>query len=53
MNDVTIAPEQEIESGRRKIEWARAHMPILAGIKSRFEQELPFKEPPHRDLPAC
>ncbi|NKK87480.1 adenosylhomocysteinase [Rhizobium leguminosarum bv. viciae] len=43
MNDVTIAPEQEIESGRRKIEWARAHMPILAGIKSRFEQELPFK----------
>jgi adenosylhomocysteinase len=28
--------------GRLKIEWARAHMPVLEGIRRRFEAEKPF-----------
>ena len=30
------------ESGRRKIEWVRDFMPVLAGIEQRFEREKPF-----------
>ncbi len=29
-------------SGELKIEWARQYMPVLAGIRARFEKELPF-----------
>lgn len=32
-----------IASGERRISWARAHMPILACIKARFEAERPFE----------
>jgi adenosylhomocysteinase len=32
----------DLEVGRLKIEWARTHMPILEGIRRRFETEKPF-----------
>ena len=32
-----------LETGTRKVEWARAHMPILEGIRARFEKEQPFR----------
>ncbi|MGI3164396.1 adenosylhomocysteinase [Pseudooceanicola sp. 200-1SW] len=31
------------EEGRRRIDWARAHMPILAGLHARFSAEKPFQ----------
>jgi adenosylhomocysteinase len=31
------------ESGRKKIEWIRSHMPALSRIERRFEKEKPFK----------
>jgi adenosylhomocysteinase len=31
-----------LELGRLKIAWARAHMPVLAGIERRFAKERPF-----------
>ncbi len=31
------------ESGARKIEWVRAHMPLLAHIEKRFIKERPFE----------
>jgi adenosylhomocysteinase len=34
--------ESASESGRRKIEWARQHMPILAAIREEFETEQPL-----------
>ncbi|MCI4350936.1 MAG: adenosylhomocysteinase [Thermoplasmata archaeon] len=30
-------------TGELKIAWARSHMPVLEGIRRRFEAELPFK----------
>ncbi|EQD54533.1 adenosylhomocysteinase, partial [mine drainage metagenome] len=30
------------DRGRQKVAWARAHMPVLEGIRRRFETELPF-----------
>jgi len=36
--DRTLAPE-----GRLKIDWVRAHMPVLNRIRERFEREQPFK----------
>lgn len=30
-------------SGRLKIDWVRAHMPVLNAIREEFERELPFK----------
>ena len=33
----------ELERGRLKIEWARTHMPVLEGIRRRFETEQPFR----------
>ncbi|MGP8077568.1 MAG: adenosylhomocysteinase [Thermoplasmata archaeon] len=33
----------DLERGRLKIEWARSHMPVLEGIRRRFEAERPFK----------
>jgi len=35
-------PADAREEGRRKIEWARQHMPILAALRERFEAEQPF-----------
>ncbi len=32
----------DLERGRLKIEWARSHMPVLEGIRRRFESERPF-----------
>jgi adenosylhomocysteinase len=33
----------DLERGRQKVEWARAHMPVLEGIRRRFESERPFR----------
>ncbi|MGB6501128.1 MAG: adenosylhomocysteinase [Thermoplasmata archaeon] len=33
----------DLERGRLKIEWARSHMPVLEGIRRRFEQSHPFQ----------
>ena len=38
VKDSALAPQ-----GQMKIEWARSHMPVLAKIRSRLEEELPFK----------
>jgi adenosylhomocysteinase len=38
IQDLSLAPE-----GRRKIEWAQAHMPVLNRIRERFEREKPFE----------
>jgi len=31
------------ESGRKKIDWARQHMPILAALREEFEESEPFE----------
>ncbi|GIU13749.1 adenosylhomocysteinase [Shewanella sp. MBTL60-007] len=36
--DISLAP-----LGRKRIDWARAHMPIMRNIIERFEREQPFK----------
>jgi adenosylhomocysteinase len=33
----------DVENGRLKIGWARSHMPVLEGIRRRFESEKPFR----------
>ncbi len=33
----------DLARGRLKIEWARSHMPVLEGIRQRFEAEQPFR----------
>jgi adenosylhomocysteinase len=33
----------ELERGRLKVEWARTHMPVLEGIRRRFEAAQPFR----------
>ena len=38
VRDPSLAPE-----GKLKIEWARAHMPVLARIRERFAKERPFE----------
>jgi len=35
-------PADAREEGRRKIEWARQHMPILAALREQFEADPPF-----------
>ena len=42
MNESVIRDPALASSGRRKIEWARAHMGLLNRIKERFERERPF-----------
>ncbi|MEG0144868.1 MAG: adenosylhomocysteinase, partial [Clostridia bacterium] len=37
IRDAALAP-----SGMRKIEWVRAHMPILEKLEKRFQAEKPF-----------
>ena len=39
VKDPSLAPQ-----GQLKIEWARAHMPVLEQIRTRFEKEKPFKD---------
>jgi adenosylhomocysteinase len=34
---------EDLERGRQKVDWARAHMPVLEGIRHRFEAEKPFQ----------
>ena len=34
---------EDLERGRQKVDWARAHMPVLEGIRRRFETEKPFR----------
>ncbi|CAB3389395.1 adenosylhomocysteinase [Kyrpidia spormannii] len=38
IRDLALAPE-----GRRKIDWAAAHMPLLNTLRERFEKDLPFR----------
>lgn len=38
VRDINLAP-----GGRLKIDWVRAHMPVLNAIREEFEKELPFK----------
>ncbi len=38
-----MAAPGDLEAGRLKLEWARAHMPVLEGIRRRFETEHPFR----------
>ncbi len=38
IRDISLAPE-----GHRRINWAAAYMPALAGIRARFREELPLK----------
>jgi adenosylhomocysteinase len=38
IRDIALAGE-----GRRRIEWAEKHMPVLNGIRARFRKELPLK----------
>ena len=33
----------DLERGRQKVDWARSHMPVLEGIRARFESEKPFR----------
>jgi len=33
----------DLTVGRQKLGWARSHMPVLEGIRARFEREQPFK----------
>jgi adenosylhomocysteinase len=33
----------DLARGRLKVEWARTHMPVLEGIRRRFESERPFQ----------
>jgi adenosylhomocysteinase len=33
----------DVGRGRQKIDWARSHMPVLEGIRRRFESEKPFE----------
>lgn len=45
---MTLAEEKEatqdfVEQGRRKIQWARAHMPVLRRIESIFAEIKPFE----------
>jgi adenosylhomocysteinase len=37
-----MATAGDLERGRLKIEWARSHMPVLEGIRRRFETEHPL-----------
>ncbi|SFS11763.1 adenosylhomocysteinase [Halomicrobium zhouii] len=35
-------PESARESGQRKMDWARQHMPIMAALREEFEEDQPF-----------
>ena len=38
VRDISLAP-----SGRQKIEWVAAHMPLLRGLQEEFERDKPFQ----------
>jgi adenosylhomocysteinase len=38
-----VADVGDLSAGRLKVEWARSHMPVLEGIRRRFEAEQPFR----------
>jgi adenosylhomocysteinase len=38
-----MTEKELIESGNMKMEWARSHMPVLAIIREKFEEEKPLK----------
>jgi adenosylhomocysteinase len=38
IRDIGMAP-----SGRRKIDWAKRHMPLLNGLEAQYSEEKPFK----------
>lgn len=38
VRDINLAP-----SGRQKIDWVAAHMPLLSGLKKDFERDKPFE----------
>jgi adenosylhomocysteinase len=35
-------PDDAVESGQRKMEWARQHMPIMAALREEYEADQPF-----------
>lgn len=35
--------KEQLQSGNRKIAWARVHMPVLASVRERFIREQPLK----------
>ena len=35
--------DEAVESGRRKMDWARQHMPILAALREEYRAERPFE----------
>jgi len=41
--DDTKTSQDSLESGNRKIAWARAHMPVLAAIRERFAADRPLE----------
>ena len=46
MDTVRLVPEttpELLEEGVRRIQWARRHMQVLAAIRTRFEDERPFR----------
>lgn len=43
MSDYIVRDISLADSGRLKIDWVKAHMPVLNAIRDEFEKELPFK----------
>ena len=43
MNDAVDPSKEPLNSGRNRIAWARAHMPILSGIREEFANSRPFE----------
>lgn len=43
MSDYIIRDINLADSGRLKIDWVKAHMPVLNAIREEFEKKLPFK----------
>ena len=35
-------PDSAVESGQRKMDWARQHMPIMSALRETFEADQPF-----------
>lgn len=42
MRDSIIRDIKKAESGHRKIEWVKGHMPVLSAIEKEFAEERPF-----------
>ena len=38
IKDISLA-----ENGKKKIDWAEVHMPVLVNLRKRFEAKLPLK----------